>query len=497
MDEVPIEAYEAVADDTDDLPSDDARSDTPPAANPVSAMIAEFNQRYMVVSEAGRVIIYEPTSDPILKRQYYTRITFEDFKKLYLNRRIYIGIEKVKVADIWLASPHRQQFIRGVTFDPSGARPPEGTLNLWQGFAVEPRSGSWELLRVHIRDVICRGNREHYEYLIRWLARMVQFPAEQGEVAIVMRGGEGTGKGTLARAMKRILGQHALAISNSKHLTGNFNAHLRDCVFLFADEAFFAGDRQHVGVLKSIITEPYLTIEGKYQNAIQTPNFLHLMMASNEEWVVPASLEARRFLVLEVGNSHKDDHTWFAAIWEEMEAGGYEAMLYDLLRYNLTAFNVRRVPATDGLQQQKKLSLGTDKAWWLDVLHRGYAFRSRLGLEDYFGRWHSEVSTELLYASYTEFAEKRRERHVLPRETFGRLMISLGAKAKRLVNAAIGEHIADVETPLSTTRKAQPALHPRPPGYVLGALDKARGEFTTLTGLPIDWQDGEAPDKAA
>jgi hypothetical protein len=247
------------------------------------------------------------------------------------------------VADIWLNHPNRRQFIRGVIFDPSGRPVPEGTLNLWQGFATQPRQGSWERLRIHIRDMICRGNRVHHEYLIRWLARMVQHPDEQGEVAVVMRGAEGTGKGTLARAMKRILGQHALAISNSKHLTGNFNAHLRDCVFLFADEAFFAGDRQHLGVLKAIITEPYLTVEGKYQNAVQVPNFLHLMMASNEEWVVPASLEARRFLVLEVDDAHKDDHAWFAAIWEEMEAGGYEAMLHDLMQINLTTFNVRRV----------------------------------------------------------------------------------------------------------------------------------------------------------
>jgi hypothetical protein len=318
---------------------------------------------------------------------------------------------------------------------------------------------------------------------------MVQHPAEPGEVAIVMRGDEGTGKGTLARAMMRILGQHAIAISNSKHLTGNFNAHLRDCVFLFADEAFFAGDRAHVGVLKSIITEPHLTIEGKYQNAVQTPNFLHLMMASNEEWVVPASLEARRFCVLEASNARKDDHAYFEALWAEMEAGGYEAMLHDLLRYNLAAFNVWRFPATEGLQQQKKLSLGTDMLWWRDVLHRGYVFRSRLGLEEFFGCWNEEIATELLFASYTEFADRKRERHPLSREDFGRFMVSLGAEAKRMSKAMIGEHIADVQALRGTARKAEPVYHPRPPGYHLGTLEAAREAFTKNTKLTFDWQD--------
>ena len=154
---------------------------------------------------------------------------------------------------------------------------------------------------------------------------MVQFPARQGEVAIVMKGVEGTGKGTLGNALRRIMGQHALKISNAKHLVGNFNSHLRDCVFLFADEAFFAGDKQHVGVLKSLITEESLTIEAKYANAVEPPNYLHLMMASNEEWVVPAGLEARRFLVLLTAATKVRDFAYFTAIQAELDAGGYEA----------------------------------------------------------------------------------------------------------------------------------------------------------------------------
>ena len=59
-------------------------------------------------------------------------------------------------------------------------------------------------------------------------------------------------------------------------------------------------------------------------------------------------------------------------------------MLHDLLHHDLTGFDVRDVPDTKGLQEQKKLSLSVDRAWWMDVLHRGYVFRSRLGLEELF-----------------------------------------------------------------------------------------------------------------
>ncbi|MFL5281561.1 MAG: primase-helicase family protein [Rhodopila sp.] len=310
-----------------------------------------------------------------------------------------------------------------------------------------------------------------------------------------MRGGEGTGKGTLAKVLRHIFGQHGMAISNSKHLTGNFNGHLRDCVFLFADEAFYAGDPSHVGVLKSIITEPHLTIEAKFANPVQMPNFLHLMMASNEEWVVPASLDARRFLVLEVSDTRANDHAYFSEIWAEMDAGGYEAMLHELLNIDLTRFNVRRVPVTDGLQQQKKLSLGTSEAWWCDVLHRGYVYKSKLGLDDFFGEWHGAMTTEVLHASYSEYAKSRNERHLMAREAFGKFMVRMGATPVRPRNAVIGEHIPNPHE-FGVPRRATLITRPRATGYALGTLAQARAAFTAKTGLAQVWPTDDAPEEA-
>ena len=122
---------------------------------------------------------------------------------------------------------------------------------------------------------------------------------------------------------------------------------------LFADEAFFAGDKQHVGVLKAIITEPTIAIEAKYRAVIEARNFLHVIMASNEEWVVPASLEARRFFVLDVSNEKVGHYDYFKAIQDELDAGGYGAMLHDLLKVGLANFKVAAVPQTEGLATQK------------------------------------------------------------------------------------------------------------------------------------------------
>jgi hypothetical protein len=462
----------------------------------VDALMAELNADYMVVLEAGKTVIYRPDHDPVLNRLSYTRITFADFRNLYLNRLVAVGTDAQgqpihrKAAEVWLAHPDRKQYLGGVVFDPSRKHTRPDALNLWQGFAIDAKPGSWLLMQEHIRTVICRGQPDRYDYLIGWMARMVQRPAEQGEVAVVMRGAEGTGKGTLARALMRLLGQHGLAISNARHLVGNFNAHLRDCVFLFADEAFYAGDKQHVGVLKSLITEPHLTIESKYQNTVQSPNYLHLVLASNEEWVVPASLEARRFLMLEVADDRRNDHVYFGAIWAEMDAGGYAAMLHDLLAYDLTRFNVFDFPRTVELGEQKKLSMDTTHRWWMEVLQRGYVHESRCGMADQFTQWTPQLTTGLLYLSYTAYAVRQHERRPISREVIGRFMRSVGATPVRITDGIIGEELTrttDDDGRMVTMGRV--VTHGRAGGYALGSLVDARAAFTTATGLSVEWED--------
>jgi phage/plasmid-associated DNA primase len=373
----------------------------------------------------------------------------------------------------------RTEYPGGVVFDPRNEHKSD-ELNLWRGFGVEPAKGTWFRLKYHMFDIICAGNMDQFEYLMSWIACMVQHPERQGEVAVVLKGIEGSGKGILGRALKHLLGQHGLHIANAKHLVGNFNIHLRDCVFLFADEAFFAGDKQHYGALKSLITEPSLPVDGKFMNLVEADNYLHIMMASNESWVVPASIEARRFFVLDVLPDRKDDFEYFESIDKQMENGGYAAMLYELRNLDLSQFNVRQVPQTAGLQEQKKRSLDTHFAWWVEVLQRGYVWEA-VGTDEWFTEWYSTVATRLLYASYEQYGKAKGERRLLSIETFGRFLATHGYRGRRLY-----------KVPVAESKGGMKIINDRPMGYLLGDLDEARATFLAATKLDVEWQDDEA-----
>ena len=169
-------------------------------------------------------------------------------------------------------------------------------------------------------------------------------------------GQEGTGKGVFARQFGRLFGAHFKHIINAKHLVGHFNAHLQHCSVLYADEAFFAGDRQHESVLKGLITEETLLIEPKGLDSYQVRNCIHLIMSSNSEWVVPAGADARRYFVLDVSPTNMQDAKYFGAIVRQMDNGGRGALLKYLLELDVSRFDVRAVPQTAALADQKTRS---------------------------------------------------------------------------------------------------------------------------------------------
>jgi hypothetical protein len=244
-------------------------------------------------------------------------------------------------------------------------------LNLWRGWGVEPKPGDWSLMRRHIKEVLAGGNAEAADYIIRWVAWAVQHPDERAQVVLAFKGPRGTGKGTLGNALCRIFGQHGTHISSADHLAGRFNGHLRDACLLFADEAYWPGDKGAEGALKRLVTEPDLFIEAKGRDGVTVPNMLHIIMASNEDWIVPAGESERRYAVFEVSDCHKQNEAWFKPLYAEVEAGGLGAMLYDLLRLDLGDWHPRRLPKTKALMEQQARSLSPEDEWWLALLEGG------------------------------------------------------------------------------------------------------------------------------
>jgi hypothetical protein len=339
-------------------------------------VIAELNRNNCVVLDGARtrILRFEEVEHDAGGEHYVYRVpTFlrsEDFRLLYLNREITANGAVMDIGKYWLTHKDRRQY-PGIVFKPGGTLIVNGKLNLWTGWGVTPKRGDWSYMREHIFEVMAARDDDVDAYTINWLAWAVQHADEQPEVALVFKGERGTGRGTLGKVICKLFGQHARHISSPAHLTGKFNAHMRQCSFLFADEAYAPDDKGAEGTLKRLITEPTLIVEPKGRDVMEEPNRLHVMFASNEDWVVPAGAFERRYVIQNVANTHRQDPSWFGPIYKQLRNGGYEAMLFDLMERDLGNWHPRQIVRTAALAEQQEQSLSPLDTWWLELLQTG------------------------------------------------------------------------------------------------------------------------------
>jgi hypothetical protein len=437
--------------------------------DPRRRRFAELNRSYAVVLAGDRVVVLREMSGSD-GRPEVRFMSVEAFRTWKANELVAIGKRFEPLPDVWLRSPARRQY-DGVTFAPDDA--PDGYYNLWRGFAVEPRAGDCGLFLEHIHENVARENVAHFDWIVGWFAHMVQRPAERLGTALVLRGPQGVGKSKVGEVIGSLLGPHYALVSEPRYVTGRFNAHLLNCLLLHIDEGFWAGDREAEGRLKDLVTGTHQFIELKGKEPFRVRNLVRLFVTGNDRWVVPAGMEERRFAVFPVGEGRMQDHAFFGAMDKQMANGGREALLRHLLDFDLSTVDLRCIPETDTLAEQKLATFSSEEAWWFECLRAGSIAR---GQDD----WPVRLSCERVFSAYLAHAERLGVRRRA-------LETQLGIVLRRLVPGLRHVRSSWEETTtdeLGLTRKIQR----RGWVYEFPPLEACREAFAARFRSPIDWE---------
>ena len=361
-------------------------------------ILKQLNENHAVVMIGGKTVIVREDKTP-------TFMAYKDFCLRYAN----LKIDGTAATKKWIESDDTRRYDE-LLFDPSG-RCPSTSYNLFKGLSVEPVAGECELYLRHVKEIICAGDQALFDYVMGWMAHAIQRPAVLPEVALVLRGSQGTGKGTFAQHFGKIFGDHFQHLVHMDHLLGRFNVHLSSALVVFADEIVWGGNKREEGQLKGIITESRRVMEAKFKDPILVDNYARFIFATNEDWAVPTGPKERRYCVLNIDESKAGDKIYFDAINSEMRNGGVEALMYTLVNLDLSHFNVRRCPVTEGLLQQKQLSLPSVAQWWYDILIEG---DNQVSLEKYVpptAVTGASIPTMTLFEIYQAFAKGDRFGH--------------------------------------------------------------------------------------
>ena len=444
-----------------------------PAEQPTNGQLGPFaklnSDHAFVLAGGGAHILWETSDANGLETVQHVDIAA--FKIKYAPQKMTIGKKEQSTAAHWLEWKGRRSY-DGIVFMPGEnqevAREEKRFFNLWRGFSVEPapRGDSHPALDsflAHTRDNVCRGNESLYTWLLGYFAHLVQKPWEKPLVSLVFRGGKGVGKNACIERVGALLGRHFLLTSNRRYLVGNFNGHLENCLLFALDEAFWSGDKQAEGTLKDLITGREHVVEHKGKEPYTVANKTRVVIIGNEDWLIPASHDERRFAVFDVGDGRKQDRAFFQTMREGMEADGYPVLLRFLLDFDLSGLDFNCAPATQGLADQKLHSLNPFFQWWHQCLTEGRI----IGAE--FIEWPESIECDRFKSAFRRYVKERNVK----------LWMHEDERITKLLK----------ECAPSVNRKRARGADGLSYSYSLPSCEVSRREWDTFIQHPSQWED--------
>lgn len=293
--------------------------------NPDVQRLEHFLQRYAIWFGTGDFVDMDAAAMgtmPIMSRQAASNSMGHEWYQ--------VGDKRVKMVD-YLYSLDSTTRIHGFSFAPGKGKliyGDKGTLkiNQWGGFKVEPTSTADGRVPNeddvapfidYLRNVVCGGRKDVYEWVLAWVADIFADPAEKPGTALVLVGPPGAGKSSLGDIIRAIIGEaHTAQTNDIERVVAKHNTNMVNNLFIQCDEATNSRQKATTARLKSLVTDLTQTCEPKNVNPYDVEALARFLFTSNDErdaMHIPDGLRDRRFTILKVDESRVGD----IAYWDK------------------------------------------------------------------------------------------------------------------------------------------------------------------------------------
>jgi len=318
-----------------------------------------------------------------------------------------------KFIDMWLEDEKRLQYER-MDFFPNREACPSTIYNLFKGFNAEKYMPDEKMSKERIADLIkpildhigfiTGGNSD---YLLKWMANIIQTPHIKSEVAPLIRDmggllieGGGTGKNTLFDWFGlEIIGEdYYVVVGDNKELYSNFNSLFEGKLLVFVEEASGKENHSNTDLLKSKITGKKMNVNKKMVAQYRANDYSRYVFTSNNRNPLPIRQGDRRFAVFDTDTCKRGDEKYFTDLYSELDRPevkwAFFKYLSELNTYDSPIKFQREIPKTDAYRDVRLLNAPLYHKWLVYNVKRGYV---------------EDKSTSDLYADYCAWITKNRE----------------------------------------------------------------------------------------
>lgn len=218
--------------------------------------------------------------------------------------------------------------------------------------------------------------------LLDYLAHNVKYPGFKIPWAPLIQSTEGTGKTFIQDAIAAVLGKMYIHKPSAEELVNSgstFNAWMRGKLMIIVNEIKIDERRELIEILKPMITDAEIEIQGKGENQEMEDNPANWFFFSNYKNAIPVKSNGRRYSVFySVIQSKADllargmDDAYFNALFHWLRNGGSEIITDWLLNYPIECGAIpMRAPVTSSHDEAIKVSRGPVEIAILNAIEDG------------------------------------------------------------------------------------------------------------------------------
>jgi hypothetical protein len=234
---------------------------------------------------------------------------------------------------------------------------------------IEPMMG-------HLKNVICAGNDEWFEYVLDWLASIIQKPFEKTRVCMIWYSFKNqVGKGLfLDWFIQSILGP-SLAISSTGtgKITQKHNTVMIGKLFLNLNETYNSESDTNWAAtnefLKTLTTDKTQIVEPKNVDPYYVDLYVNFIITTNR--INSIKFEEKRMFALQCDESRADDRDYFNGIAESIKNPMVADVFYSMLMdRDLTSTSIRDFPNTPLMDKMRLQHLPQPDVFMAEILKK-------------------------------------------------------------------------------------------------------------------------------
>ena len=249
----------------------------------------------------------------------------------------------------------------------------EKVFNTWTGLKIEQTHADVE--PTDARDlldlvkVLANNDAESYEYILNWLAHIIQSPGAKCGTALVLKSKQGAGKGNLVDIMRMILGKQFVGetANPTDDIFGTHGTLHIGKLLVCLDEVKSKDTAKNLSRLKNLITADTASHNGKGAPLVEVRNNTRFIFTTNESLPVSVEGDDRRMCLIECSDIRCKDNDFWKKFREKLtrDRGMILAFYLFLKDRDLTKVNWTDLPKTE-LRSDIIGSSAHPIVFWLD-----------------------------------------------------------------------------------------------------------------------------------